>query len=210
MMKRIILLSIFVSVFTLGTFAQLSFGVKGGYATSPDFIEHWDLENNPTVVKCGAGHGYNLGGFLRFGDRAFGQVEALFAQQFSNYTIDNIKYDFKIQSINMPLLAGYKIIDTRNFNWRIMAGPTFHFSAGSKSDIPDIITPSNTVETDLRDYQIGLDCGIGLDIWALTVDVRYKLMQNAVRFREYDERVNKHPIGTFDISFGWKLFDATR
>lgn len=185
--------------------AQFTFGIKGGYNLSLGFDENWNFNSHTIATTCGTGNGYKLGIMTRAGGRAYMQIEALFAQKYATYIVDGQSARLKHQTIDMPILAGFKLIDKYSFKWRIMAGPSFSFNAGSKYNLT-----TERVDIGLRDYEVGMDIGTGLDIGMVTIDLRYQLIQNSLRFKVGDKKLNKNPVNAFELSLGVKLFDYAR
>ena len=99
---------------------------------------------------------------------------------------------------------GFKVINTKLFNLRLMAGPKFRFNAGSDTSIDNV----QDLVLEARKAQVGLDAGVGLDIWFLSVDVRYNLIQQLYHYKTLDQQeITMDPINAFTVSVGWKLID---
>jgi hypothetical protein len=85
-----------------------------------------------------------------------------------------------------------------------MAGPKFRFNAGSDTSIDNV----QDLVLEARKAQVGLDAGVGLDIWFLSVDFRYNLIQQLYHYKTLDQQeINMDPINAFTVSVGWKLID---
>ena len=62
-----------------------------------------------------------------------------------------------------------------------------------------------------RKSQIGLDAGLGLDIWFLSFDVRYNLMQQLYHYKTLDgQEITMDPTNAFTVSVGWKFLDVNK
>ena len=145
----------------------------------------------------------------RFGYRVYAQIEALYSYQKTAYNaLDGgnvIAGDtFEEHSLEVPVMFGAKLVETRNFNLRLMVGPTFCFNLGD--------TPADFASWDFnkRTVSFGLDCGIGVDIWVFAIDLRYKLLQQSYDYTFNSQALNTSPINAFEVSLGWKFFDTTK
>ncbi len=162
----------------LGSFGQpdMNVGLKGGFTASRlEFSENWEYETENNLS-------YHLGAFARAGwGRFYLQPEAYFNSRGGNLSeiIDenpvNTLANFDFTSVDVPLLAGLKLVNKEKFNLRVMGGPVFGF-----------ITSGN-VEGDpafnaayFRDHFYGWQYGAGLDIWMFTLDMRIENSRNSV------------------------------
>lgn len=212
-MKKVFLI-VSLALMSLVASAQVAFGVKAGFVTSLGFEQDWSAINMDNLkIKTDQAYGFDAGLMLRLGYRFYGQVEANYHFVSSlNQIGTNIGNTFvggeikqvTEHAINVPVMAGVKLVDTKDFNLRIMAGPTFNFNLSS-----------NPIETTLVDDEpricsFGLDCGLGVDIWIFTIDARYRLVQPGYAYTVKDMVINTNPINSFEISLGCKFFDKTR
>jgi len=205
-MKKIIfvILLIFVSC---NAFAQFAFGIAGNYTTSLGFDENWKFASERLKFKNDPAHGFSAGIFLRAGKRFFVQPELTYNFMISTATVeqDSINNSQKriiyLNTINLPILLGGKIVDTKIFNLRVMFGPRFRFDVGSKNDGDSTLTSSP------RKWQLGLETGIGFDIWRITIDARYNLMQDIFSYKFSSNELKFSPINSFSIGIGFKFVD---
>ncbi len=210
-MKRRFFITLTVVLCAATSFAQITLGIKAGYNTSLGFDENWTYNAQNVSFANDWANGFNVGLMSRFGNRYYGQLEVLYNRNYTSYKLNDVA-DKKIvlQSIDIPLLFGVKIIDKRLFNWRVMAGPNFSFDVNSRIDLPE----QNWLSYTTRKVLIGLDCGTGFDIWHFAIDVRYKLIQNrhAYQYRQGSENVtiNKKPMNNFEVSLAWKFLDKKK
>jgi len=218
-MKKLFLIAVLLLSVSL-TYAQFNFGIKAGYNSSLSF-------SNATSVVTGT---YNLNnvqsemwndfhaglfGRIGLGKKLYFEPEFLYSIQKSNYQITlndainkNVTVDkiAKTSTIDIPLLIGYKLLDLKILNVRAFAGPKLRFDAGSSLDF---LHPSNntfelnSVMSDAKKAQLGLEIGAGVDVLMFALDVRYNLIGNM-----YDAKLSDFnlPSNTFVISLGWKLF----
>ncbi|HKL96027.1 MAG TPA: porin family protein, partial [Paludibacteraceae bacterium] len=162
-MKKLALI-IGLAIFSIGAFAQVTIGLKGGYNTSLGFDKNFSYTGDNFNIQNDLSHGGHLGLFFRFGRRFYVQPEA-------NYNLNIAKVNFTdknnaiwtdnvlLSTVDVPVLLGFKIVNAKKFNLRIMAGPKFRFNAGSDKKIENV----QDLTVVARKSQIGLDAGLGLD-----------------------------------------------
>lgn len=200
------------AMFSVAMFGQFAFGIKGGYNTSLGFDKQWNFDASNINIKSDLGQGFHLGIFTRIGKRWYAQPELYYNMQITNYEIklsdiQNIDQAVTLSTLDLPIMLGFKILDLNDINLRIMLGPQFRFNAGS------LIKPSEEVE-DLvqvaKKAQIGLVTGIGVDLWFMTLDVRYNLIDRLYTTSLNENQINGNPINSFNISLGWKIIDFNK
>jgi len=89
---------------------------------------------------------------------------------------------FETNHISVPLLVGFSIIDFRLLKLRVFAGPELNFG---------LIKHSN-------DFQLGLQTGLGVDIWRFTIDAGYS-------FLSYTNGMRWHN-NIFKVGVGFKCY----
>jgi hypothetical protein len=213
-MKKLVAIVLF-SIFALSASAQVAFGIKAGFVTSLGFEEDWSAINIENLkMKTDQSYGFDVGLMLRAGYRFYAQVEANYhfvsslasiGQDIDNVWDENYQPQQITQhSIHIPVLAGVKLVETENFNLRLMVGPTFNFNLNEEGAIV-----SETVDAEPRICAVGLDCGIGMDVWVFSIDARYRLVQPSYEYSYENVELNSSPINSFEVSLGWKFFDKT-
>ncbi len=197
-MKKQILFSVICMVLALSLKAQdLSLGLRAGFSrnsVSQDFIAYSSKD---------AMTGMTLGGYAKI------KVLGFFIMPEVNYNQrgNEIK-DFgtsTIHNIDVPVLFGkqfFKVI-------RVNGGPNFQFQlANTQTQVSNYINQSK-----FNDFVLGLQLGVGLDVWKLSLDARYdmnlseagkvvymdKLTQQVVQ--QYSSRANM-----FVFTLGYRLF----
>ncbi len=203
MKKFLVLLTLFAV--TTCSFAQVAFGVKGGYKTSLGMDENWDaVQSLGESFNKDVSQGFNVGLMSRFGYRVYAQIEALYSYQSTTYSDGVSAPETLIEhGIEVPVMFGAKLIETRLFNLRLMAGPTFCFNLGEDGQFV------GSWSADRRTVAFGLDCGLGVDIWVFAIDFRYKLVQPTYKYHLNDITLNTSPVNAFEVSLGIKFFDHT-
>ncbi len=207
-MKRLSLLFL-AAIFTLSSFGQVfSLGAKVGYNTSLGFDQNWNYDASSVSFKNDISNGFHVGLYARIGRRFYVQPEVLY-----NYSVYKQSLDLgiakistkkiKSSTIDVPVLAGFSIVNAKSFKLRIMVGPKFSFNAGSTR-----LDDWSDVEAKARTTRVGLDTGIGIDVWRLNLDVRYNLMGNLYSFEDStsDTKLNTKPNNIFVVSLGFRIF----
>jgi hypothetical protein len=207
MMKKSCLLILFLNC-VIGINAQwFSFGVKGGYSTileqNQSYKEIFDVSNNLQ-------NGFHLGLYMRMGRTLYIQPEALFnyynCSSTINYEDKNIfeNKKYQINTLDVPVLLGGHLVNTNMFKMRVMAGPKFSFNIGST--LAETFGDVESLTQALRDTRLGLDCGVGFDIWRITLDVRYNLVQDIYKYQNPEgTTLNNKPQHTVQASIGYRI-----
>lgn len=191
-MKKLIILFIF-AVFALSSHAQgnIEVGLKAGLNSSKISMNLSDY--TPQTVN-----NFQFGAFARFNlSRFYIQPEAYFNSKGGEY-IDKISpatvNSFDLNTIDVPALVGFKIIDNKAYNLHVLAGPVFSLVT-SKS------VSSQLTETAIKNSFFGWQYGVGADFLFLTLDARMEsLSSNLYATPNFDSKN-----GTFVISLGFKI-----
>jgi len=178
MKKLIAVLAFFLVVlFSSEHSYAFDFGLKLGYTASK-------LSTNLDSIKSSMSSGFHVGAFVRFGKRVLLQPEFYYnlsGATFENLgagTLDDWKQKVTIGSLDIPVLIGFSIIESKSFRWRIMVGPEVSFLVNSK--IEDINLTGPIEKSDLRTTSWFLQAGTGVDFLFLTLDVRYQAGLNSL------------------------------
>lgn len=220
--------NIFVVILLLmasSTFAQFNFGIKAGYVSSLNTSNLNSVATgnyNMKSVDSELSNGFHAGAFARIGiDHLYIQPELLYAMGKKEYKVtyqdvannNKVTYDklVTISTVDIPILVGYKIVDTKPFNLRAFAGPKLRFNAGSSLDFQNISNSNGSttmpnLQKDVKAAQLGLEGGVGIDVLMFTLDARYNLIGDMYQTKITDINIDKIPVSTFVISLGWKFF----
>lgn len=201
MAKKLIYTTIILIISAISISAQwCSLGVKAGYSSileqNQSHKETFNMSNNLQ-------NGGHIGFYMRLGRTWYVQPEVLY--NYLNYqsTINNIDYQHNIHTIDVPVLLGVHLVNTKMFKMRLMAGPKFNFNIG---DLNDNNITFETFTKEARNTRLALDCGLGFDIWRITLDVRYNLMQDIFKIQNTEgEVLNKKPSQIIQASVGFRL-----
>ncbi|WP_159451746.1 porin family protein [Pedobacter africanus] len=163
----------------------LTFGLKAGlnYATLPTSLK--DVTDKKGKV------GYNLGAFARVGKTIYFQPELNYVTFKSAYNYASNTYKPKFNQLNLPLMVGYKLINTEALNLRISAGPDLSYTL-NKAQGPTGL--------DYKKFNAGGVINAGVDIGSLTIDARYSRGLTKIN-KDLNEKT-----GIFNLSVGFKVF----
>lgn len=207
MKKTILLLAFFVAANM--TFAQLHFGPKIGYNTSKLSVDKADIK---TDLK----NSFQFGVFARLGDKVYVQPEVNFLTQGGIFKTPEItsllpfEQEVNLKTIQIPVLIGYRLIDLKVANIRVMGGPVASIVTNKDIEtkvLSGYIDPIK--DADIKDMIWSLQIGAGVDVLMFTLDVRYNLGLNKL----IDQiTIDGEPVSFesktsgFNVSLGWKVF----
>ncbi|HWV72826.1 MAG TPA: porin family protein [Pseudosphingobacterium sp.] len=136
----------------------LTFGVKAGanYANLPSGLK--DLKEETGKM------GFSAGAFARIGYQVFFQPEINFVHFSGEFEHQGRKFDPKFNQLNLPLMVGYKVIDTENLNFRLSIGPDLNYNLSEPSQLKDF---------DFKKFNLGGVFNAGVDLGSITIDARY-------------------------------------
>lgn len=166
-MKNLIALLIFV-LLCFSAQAQLKFGAQVGL-TAFKLTEEQAFQDSDIEL------GLLMGGKIRYGETVFIQPEINWTRKVTEVTTktvvfeDNATEKLGFQTISVPVMIGYKLFSSADgtSSVRLMAGPSFDFLLQVNDN--DL----KLGKTDFSTANIGIDAGVGLDLWFLTFDLRY-------------------------------------
>ncbi|MEI7662388.1 MAG: porin family protein [Bacteroidota bacterium] len=204
-MKKIIimLLVILPALFSAETmFGQFNLGIKVGYNASK-------LSTGLQNVSSDFRSGFQFGAFARIGKKVYLQPELYYTTQGGVFSSDSVKNPWKqtvtIGSMDVPVLLGFKIINAKVVNLRILAGPMASFVVNKSvtdGGLNNAIGPLS--KGDFKSVNWSLQAGAGVDVLMFTLDVRYQVGLNQlvseVKNYKFDSKNN-----VWVISLGWKI-----
>ncbi len=211
-MKKIIILMTFVAIFSsVKAQLPLSLGLKVGFNSTKMATEL----KNVNDIKEEAKMGYLAGVFLRINlPKIYIQPEVYYTKKSGDYQSTNIP-SFQNQtftqktilnSIDVPVLIGVKLLDLKLFNLRLMTGPVASFLIGKDVNYEvNGIKIGSLPSTDLGNYNDinwAIQAGAGIDVFNFTLDVRYEWGLNNIS-DAVDMNVKSKLL---NVSLGMKLF----
>jgi hypothetical protein len=195
-MKKLSILLILVG-FALSAKAQgaFDFGLKAGMNTSKISTNMADY--TPKTISS-----YQFGAFARINlGRFYIQPEAYSNSKKGEVVrVDNVGLStinsFNLKTIDVPALLGFKILDQKAFNLRVLAGPVFSF-------LTDKSAKGQLTEDNLKNSFFGWQYGVGLDFLILSLDIRKEQFSSNLYDTPNFDFDTKN--GTFVISLGVKF-----
>lgn len=214
-MKKVFILLSFIFISGLAS-AQLGFGIKGAFTMS-------NLTTDWSEIKESAKAGWQFGGFVRVGDKWHLQPEAYFTAKTGQLKYQEqdmndpqktgeVTQDITFNTVDIPVLIGYKLIDPPALNVRLQAGPVASMVVNKTFDVSgsgiDPAEPDEDYKNAFRDLNWGLQVGAGVDFLFLTADVRYEIGLN--NLYDQPDGVSGTDLSSFKnhvfmISVGWKI-----
>ncbi|MCK9616428.1 MAG: PorT family protein [Lentimicrobiaceae bacterium] len=194
-MKKYFLLTIVLLAATWG-FSQnpLSFGIKAGFTSSK---LNSDVDETKDAVL-----GYQFGVFGRLSaKKMYIQPEIYFTKKGGELKADggDTHYSITMNTVDIPLLIGYKLADAKLANLRVMAGPVASFVYDKNIDTK---TGVKFPKNDLEDASWAIQAGAGIDVLMFTLDVRYEWgVKDIYKPSDQDFKNN-----IFLVSLGWKIY----
>jgi hypothetical protein len=200
-MKKVIIVMLLIA---FGAVVQaqglFSLGPKVGYNS-------YKLTTNMDSVQASIKNSFQIGAFMRIGSKFYFQPEANYqiSESTLNQTIGTTiqSQDVTLKSIKVPALLGWKLINKSVFNLRILAGPAVTFILDKKLNPSqmDEFWPIQSVE-DIKNSAWSVQMGAGMDVFFLTMDVRYEMGINNIYngSSEVDMKNNM-----FNVSLGFKF-----
>jgi len=207
-MKKIITLS-FMLLFSGLLFAQLpfNFGIKAGVTTSKLTTDIGETQSAILNFQGGAFARVNIQKF-------YIQPEIYFTKKGGEIK-DSIEFNggvkgvkkINLNTIDVPLLIGYKLFDAKLVNLRVMAGPVMSFVI--KKD-PKITYDGQNVDLanefyDKKNFENqtwAIQAGAGMDVLMFSLDIRYEWGLNDI----YKPSQADFKNNIFLVSLGWKIF----
>ncbi|MFN3876397.1 MAG: outer membrane beta-barrel protein [Flavobacteriales bacterium] len=151
--------------------ASLTAGASAQFQVNPQAgMVFQNITNPGPGIEYKANIGWQLGADLRMGDRFFFQPGAHFGRSSTAYKAinnDTLLFENDLVRTNLRLnaLAGYRIIDSYQFDLRFMAGPTYDvlLSVDNRND------RIGYNRGDFRRGSLNLDAALGFDMGVVTV-----------------------------------------
>jgi hypothetical protein len=185
-------------------FGQFSIGPKIGYNTSK-------LTTDISEIDSEMKNSFNFGVFVRLGRKIYVQPEVNWLTRggvFKKPEIGDIKpinQEIEMNTIEIPVLLGFRLINLGVGNVRVMAGPSASIITDKTISTSDPDNFTNPIEdADLEDLIWGFNVGAGIDVMMFTLDVRYQLGLTEVITTAKDFNFNSKS-NVFAVSLGWKI-----
>jgi hypothetical protein len=116
-----------------------------------------------------------------------------------------LKQDIKLNTIDIPILVGTKVLNLKVANVRVMGGPVASFV--TKKDIDNVQNLDDQLQgRDIKDSNWSGQVGVGVDVLNFTLDIRYEfglsdvLEDNNTTYDFSDVKNN-----SYLVTLGWKI-----
>ncbi|MDB5015530.1 MAG: hypothetical protein JWQ84_362 [Mucilaginibacter sp.] len=190
-MKKYLLSAALLIAVSISAKAQFNLGIKGGvnYSTI-----------NTDNLKSSSVAGYQVGAFARIGGAFYLQPEVYLSSSGGKFEANDNSYSGKVKftNLNIPVLLGARF-GPKNLNFRIMAGPEYISNLSTDETFPQALTNAYNNFGHYKNNNVGYQAGVGVDISAITVDLRYQGL-----FSNIDQNYNQQP-HLWALSVGFKL-----
>lgn len=203
-MKKLILMLTICALFTSMASAQTNylptfqFGLKGGadYSMFPALD---GLHNKGQV-------GYIGGFWARFGGKGLyfqPELYGISRNTFVTQTRNGILYrnNAKFVAADVPLLVGKKI-GTSDFGVRFYTGPVVSLALSKRQDF---LQTSLATHLNYKDENFAWTLGAGVDVNALSIDIRYEAGINGVSYGPSPPNSRTH-LNLVNITLAYSLF----
>jgi len=187
--------------FTLVIFLGLAAMLQAQLEVKPTFgLNSSRLSDDPEGFSQKARIGYQFGGTLQIGKKAYLEPGIFWVKMGSELTGDTLNTSYKtdISAIRIPVFAGYQLIggDEENlFGLRVFGGPTLSWITKINND------GTNLSKDDFNNLLWGIDAGVGIDIWLVFIDAGYEWGLNQV----FKDDPNKAKNKAFWINVGMRF-----
>lgn len=194
-MKKLLMIIIF-AIIPVIAYSQFNLGPKIGYNATT-------MKTDISEIKTDFQSGLQLGVFARFGGSWYVQPEIMYTQKGSIITIQDVDGSVKFNTVDIPIILGYKIINTPQLGVSLQAGPVA--SILTDKGIQDIGDVVKSAEYETLNWAV--QAGIGVDLLMFTIDLRYEAGLNEVM------KINQNDINSdfslknsrISLTVGWKL-----
>jgi opacity protein-like surface antigen len=172
--------------------SPIHFGFKGGANFSNLSLSKGNLDSKYSL-------GYHGGLFTRVDiSQLYMQGEVLYSQKKSKIENSGLSdKQAKWNSIEVPVLVGYKLLQSDNLNFRIFGGGVYSYVLNDKASVLKQVSQSFQK---FDKSNVGYQVGAGVDFGKLTLDLRYEGALTNIS-KEFKARPN-----SFQASIGFMIF----
>ena len=163
MKRHILLLAIIIG---LVIESQAGFGVGGHIGMN---FQSYKTNQENVSTDLNSKVGFHIGANVRVGGKTYTKVGFSWMQTQTKLNDSTLVENLKVNSFQVPVLVGYKVVDNEGFKLRIELGPYFNFAHKTK-------VSGNLIDEDnYNNFNTGLRFGGGIDILFITIDGFYDL-----------------------------------
>lgn len=186
-------------------FSQISFGPKIGINVSSLSTS---LADDLASIKESSKTGFQLGAFVRIGTKFYVQPELLYSVKGGVLEVAGdainplgVKSEYKMGTMDIPVLVGTKLFSLPMVNVRAFAGPIASFVISKDLTIGNLVPDDNDIK--LKNAIWSAAIGAGVDVMMFTLDVRYEFGLNNIS--DDATTFSSMKSNTFNVSLGWKI-----
>ena len=169
-------LAIGLFLLAIPTYAQISFGIKGGVN-----VAEFSFQDQGTSIPQSSINGFTLGAVLEvaLGKNIFLQPEAIFVQRGSELNTSLTNLTTNVNYLDIPVLLKIKILNTNLLNINLLGGPSFGLALnGEETDQGGQTIDINFGgDNGLKRFDLGINAGggVGINLGSVGVfgDIRY-------------------------------------
>jgi len=198
-MKKLFILALFLLSANV-MFGQFSFGLKLGANFSK-------LTSSLDSIVPSTKAGFQVGAFVRFGKKFYVQPEVYYTLAGGTLKGDSSNWEqaITVGSVDVPLLVGFKLLNAKVVNLRILAGPMVSFVTNTHiKNVSDLDGPIEAA--DLNNVNWAIQAGAGIDVLFLTLDLRYQWgLNNVIKTVSNSTAEINSKQNTWVISLGFKI-----
>jgi hypothetical protein len=163
--------------------------------------------------------GFSGGAFFRLGIKKWlVQPEALISLKGAD--VDAVEpgtpssaveaYKRTFWTLDFPLMLGYKVLDLKLINLRLHAGPLTSIKLAETDEYREAYNDNTSnrekAETFIRDQHWGFMAGLGVDVWKITVDLRYEgsfgdLQNDTAESVQSDDSALRNNVFRFSVGY---------
>lgn len=165
-MKKYLLSAALLVAVCISAKAQFSLGIKGG-------VNYSTIDNDN--LKSSSVAGYEAGAFARIGGGVYLQPEVYLSSSGGDFDSNDNSYSAHVRftNLNVPLLLGVRF-GPKNLNFRLMAGPIYTSILSQNNTFSQNFNQAYNNFGNYKNSTIGFQAGGGVDIGAITADLRYE------------------------------------
>lgn len=192
-------------------------GVTAGYENTSGYNQTKTINIGNNIVegmKLASANGFQVGGWAQLGFHSY-YLQPEFIFDFKNSSqsllINNnlLSSTYRTNTLEIPILFGYKLIDLHLINFHLTTGPRFIINLNSSfKPFSNLSSLSNTFSQDIKSGNWGWQFGAGFDILAISINVDYcHYYSPSANFLLDNQSFHNSNSGhAVYLSLGWRFF----
>jgi len=185
-------------------FGQFTIGPQVGYTASSLSLKGRDVKSNLQS-------NFVLGVFARAGNKVYLQPELNYVTQGNIFTFKNVgQQNVELQSIQIPLSLGFRLINLKVIKLSVFGGATANFVVNKKISWQQggSTTAAYLQKSNFKNINYQYQVGVGLDIVTFVFDVKYYGgLSNANKgdLTFSNGSISSSKPNMFMVTLGWKI-----